>query len=176
MDLLQEAVAYDQFDIACKILELQPRHSFKDPNVPIYLQRCRFLTGAIAEHPPDSKKAKAKKKDLQVYKSHLEAIFKDTSTTTSPNKYEKTAIKNPSTLAEDALSLLECSICFEEMLDTSILSCNNDHWICRKCFEDGKVMECPVCRQDFKTNPAQKRYTVEKLACALKNLKDSLEN
>lgn len=169
-DLVGEAAVSEQYDLACKLLTLQPEFSFKDPNIPIYLQRCKVLSNAINGLPAGDKKAQAKKRDLNAYKKHLEATFR------KDEHYQQPEVaKAPSSPFEEAVSLLECCICFDEMLDSSILACSNDHWICQNCSEDGRVRECPVCRQNFRANPPQKRYTVEKLAGALKNLKSMLE-
>ena len=66
--------------------------------------------------------------------------------------------------AERLREEFECPICQEDMRrPLQIFGCTNDHLLCSECLRDPRLKACPICREDFGSNPPQRRPTTEKL-------------
>ena len=174
-DLVWEAVSGQHYVIACRLLAMQPSFQFKDPNIPIFLERCKTLSSDIAALSESHSSLERKKRDLEIYQNHLTTMLKSAKAELGaeimPGNNEAKQF-NP---LEDLLCLLECPICMEEMFNVNILSCNNDHWVCQDCLAESQVAECPTCRQDFNAIAPLKKYSVEKVAAVAKRLKIQAE-
>ena len=175
-ELIWEAVRCKHYLIACKLLILQPGFKFKDPNIPIYLERCRTLTSNIEALNPTHPNLARKKRDLEIYQKHLATLLNTEKSVRGSLSLNEALEERDSDPLEDLLCLLECPICMEEMLDVKIIGCNNDHWLCESCFGEGEIRECPTCRQDFQQTPPQKKYSAEKVAAVVLRLKVQFEN
>ena len=64
----------------------------------------------------------------------------------------------------------ECPICSEEMKSPlKIYACSNDHFLCSECLKQPKLVNCPICREDFSTKPPKPREREQRLLESLMN-------
>ena len=173
-NLVAEAVTNRWFKIACNLVSEQPDHKFVDPNVGIFLERCDILTGEINKLKKNSPIRDRKEKDIEIYVKSLNQILAPV--VANEREEKKTAGQaiqsaqqylpvSPEQAAVTQLSnQLECPICMEEMWDTQIWSCSNDHWLCVGCISNPEMEACPICREDFSQEQPTRRYQAESMA------------
>lgn len=64
-------------------------------------------------------------------------------------------------IMEELKEYLECNICYEEFDGTPLLACENDHWLCSKCYQRNET--CPTCRVDLNRRVPRRCRTSEKI-------------
>ena len=178
-ELVAEAVEASHHNVASKLIQSRPEFIFKDPNVPIYIERCRSLAASLQNCDPSNSRAVQQQRDFKVYQEHLMVFFEaerrreDVKQSSQGQGGED--VQSSSNPLEDMLSLLECPVCLDEMFEVNIASCSNDHWLCGSCLEGDRIKECPSCREDFGETPPLKKYTAEKVAAVVLRMKTRVD-
>ena len=167
------AVVNHQFEIARRLLSEQPGFKFRVPNFKPMVERCEQLSRELSKMGPRHPRRPVKERDLNSYVEHLSKTYAESDKNGADDRNgreNETEEDYANAAPEDVLSLFECPICFEDMLEGQIRACTNDHWLCGRCLDDHGVDSCPICREDFDLVPPTRRYTGEQIAKIIRSV------
>ncbi len=163
---IRRALHKDYYEVALLIYKNLLKSGVKLNNSNLkYLQKAASLHRKLNERP---------RRKSQQNKIHKMRELKEYKTLLLESQCQNTLVNeqelNLSTL-QDLLSLVECDICYNSMLDKKIFACQSDHWVCQDCVSKTK---CFICQEDLEQSPPRRCYTVEKLVTLINGLSNLL--
>ena len=124
----------------------------------------RYELDVLCDQVKESKKKNLRNEGRETIKGNLDVRQKMIIQYLASKEHNLPSSIVKKSKAERLREEFECPICQEDMRrPLQIFGCTNDHLLCSECLRDPRLKACPICREDFGSNPPQRRPTTEKL-------------